>query len=90
MSVVVLKNPVGRSLEVVELTVLQRPPEQCADREHQHDGKRNQEVERVHDQRDRIRRDALRTTSSELAPMPMPASQGVTHPAAASGSMITL
>lgn len=74
------------TFEILILAALQRPPEQCGDDENQHQGKRNQEIQNIHEVIQlRCSRSALRTTSSELADMPMPAIQGVTQPAMASG-----
>lgn len=49
MGVVIREDPVRGSFEVIELAAAQRPPENGARGEHQHDGKGDQEVQDFQD-----------------------------------------
>jgi hypothetical protein len=82
-TVVVGDHRKPRPFEVVELPRVDRQPECAADGERQHDAQGNEEEEDLHVQR--ARRSAFATTASELNDMPIPATSGVTIPAAASG-----
>lgn len=78
-------------IHVVELPALQRPGEDAEDRQHEHGGEGDEEVEDVHGaRRQRASRSELTTTASELAAMPSPAAQGGSRPASASGTQTAL
>src|SRR5690554_7797308 len=91
----------GRPVQVVILAILDGPGEQEHAQGHQKQHQGDQEHDIMHDnllawglrqvfQAFRLRRRALSTTMSELADMPIAASQGATSPAAARGSAQTL
>ena len=83
---VIHQDAVTGTVQILVLPGLQRPPEQCSDDEDQHQRQGDQKIKNVHSGHyPRCRRNALSTTSRELADMPIPAIQGVTQPAMASG-----
>lgn len=79
-------------LQFVELAAVEGPGEDGEDAEHEHGRQRDQEIQDVHGVRHswRDRRSELRTTPSELAAMPRPASHGGSQPASASGTQARL
>ena len=97
--VIIEQYPVGRSLQVIKLAAAYCPEEQPGDNGDEQQGNRNQEVKGFHASPSNFRslnagnlrrRNALTTTTSELADMPSAASSGVIHPIAANGSPTTL
>lgn len=91
--VVVHEDPVSRALEIVKLAAAYRPPQQPEHAADQGNAERDEDVETLDDtlqpccsaRLQRLKRNALPTTSSELPAIPSPASQGLTRPTAASG-----
>ncbi len=84
--IVVGEDAVRRTVEIVELTLCNAPPERRADGDHQGDGQRDQEEKDVH----RESASAPHTTTSEDKDMPAAATSGVTKPAAAAGIAMAL
>ena len=92
------------ALEIVELAAVQRPAKNADHEQHQAGGKRDQQVQNVHDgacvalawlgsvfaRGQRAARNALAITTSELLAMPRPAAQGGNQPASASGMQAAL
>ena len=87
-----IENLLAVLLHVIELSAVQRPREDAEDREHEHAGQRDQQVQDVHRRanRQRARRSELKTTTSELLAMPSPAAHGGSQPSRASGMQAAL
>src|SRR5690606_22206410 len=79
----------GGALWILELPAAQRPEEGRQAGQAKAEGDRDQEQQAVH-RAERISRSELATTMSELPDMATAAISGVTSPAMASGTAITL
>ncbi len=88
--VVVEQNPVRRAVEIVELTVFQRPEEgdQAEQAKPDRDGDQIQQA--GHGRALRPTRSALPTTAIDEPDMAIAATSGVTWPAMASGTVTAL
>ena len=90
-TIVIHEYPEGRPFEILELPLPQRPPEDDPDDEDDDHRQGDQQEHDVHhftltaSRIGRCNRRAFRTTSSELADMPIPAIHGVTQPVMANG-----
>ncbi len=72
-------------LKIVKLSTTYGPKERPDDGQYQKNGQRNQKIDDFHENYIRDNRAAFSTTTTELADIPTPASQGGTIPARAAG-----
>jgi len=102
---IVGKNAFAFAVKILELTAVERPREHAEDAEHEQGRQRDQQIEDVHrlgsvnamgglaPEAGRpylASRNELATTTSELVAMPIPAAQGGSQPASASGTQARL